>query len=44
MKDLNRLTDEKALPFMAHDCYGPDGPGLVPADARFRHVYKGFGG
>ncbi len=44
MKDLNQLTDEKALPFTAHDCYAPDGPGLVPADARFRHVYKGFGG
>jgi tagatose 1,6-diphosphate aldolase len=43
MKELNSLTDAKALPWFAHSCFG--GSVRVPhADGDFRHHYKGFGG
>jgi tagatose 1,6-diphosphate aldolase len=44
MRVLNDLTDKSALPFMKHRAYGATGPHIEPPDARFRHVYKGFGG
>jgi tagatose 1,6-diphosphate aldolase len=43
MKDLNALTDAEARPWHAHECYGPRGARVEPADASFRHVYAGFG-
>lgn len=42
MKELNALTDQSALPWSRHPCYGENGPLVEPADHRFRHVYKGF--
>lgn len=43
MDQLNALTAAAATPWNRHACYGPDGAHVVPADARFRHVYEGFG-
>ena len=43
MRDINKLTDARALPWHRHACYG----GVVdvaPADHTFRHTYPGFGG
>lgn len=42
MRDLNALTDSEALPWHSHTAFGATGPSLTPADASFRHVYKGF--
>ena len=44
MKSLNELTDRDARPWQSHGCYGAAGARVEPADARFRHVYPGFGG
>jgi tagatose 1,6-diphosphate aldolase len=44
MRELNRLTDRAARPWVSHPCYGATGPRIEPADANFRHVYAGFGG
>jgi tagatose 1,6-diphosphate aldolase len=44
MDDLNALTDAKAAVWHSHPCYGPGGARVAPADASFRHQYKGFGG
>ncbi|WP_349360786.1 tagatose 1,6-diphosphate aldolase [Stappia sp.] len=44
MRDLNALTDARAIPFLAHPAFGPDGARLTPADASLRHVYPDFGG
>jgi tagatose 1,6-diphosphate aldolase len=41
MKDLNTLTDTRAMPWFAHACYG----GAVKIhnpDGGFRHAYQGF--
>jgi tagatose 1,6-diphosphate aldolase len=43
MRTLNDLTDNSALPFTTHRAYGAKGPHVDPPDARFRHLYKGFG-
>lgn len=43
MRELNALTDSAARPWHEHPCFGPAGPRVEPADARFRHVYPGFG-
>ncbi len=43
MRELNRLTDAGAIPWHRHACYGPSGPRVLPADAGFRHAYRGFG-
>ncbi len=43
MENLNALTDERAVPWHRHACYGPEGPRLQPADERFRHHYPDFG-
>lgn len=43
MRALNALTDAAATPWLAHACYGSGGARVEPADARFRHVYSGFG-
>lgn len=42
MRELNALTDTAAAPWFSHAVYGEDGPRVIPADHRFRHVYKGF--
>ena len=42
MRDLNALTDEKAMPWQAHDCFNGD-VDVAPADASFREHYEGFG-
>ena len=44
MRSLNALTDEAARPWHTHECYGPGGAAVLPADAGFRHAYPGFGG
>ncbi len=44
MKSLNELTAAQARPWQSHECYGPGGARVTPADASFRHVYRGFGG
>lgn len=41
MDELNALTDAHALPWHDHPCFAGH-PGIRPADASFRHVYKGF--
>lgn len=41
MRDLNKLTDEKAMPFQDHAIYGSTGAKFQPGDASFRHVYEG---
>jgi tagatose 1,6-diphosphate aldolase len=43
MRALNALTDRAARPWHAHACYGHGGARVMPADARFRHEYAGFG-
>lgn len=43
MRVLNDLTDKSALPWTKHRVYGAAGPHIEPPDARFRHVYSGFG-
>lgn len=43
MRALNDLTDKSALPWTKHRVYGAGGPHIEPPDARFRHVYSGFG-
>ena len=43
MRDLNRLTDEKARAWHGHACFGASGARFQPADARFRHGSPGFG-
>lgn len=41
--ELNALTDQDATPWHDHPVYGGR-PDVTPNDARFRHVYPGFGG
>ena len=41
MADINRLTDEQAMPWSEHPGYG-DGPRLDHRDAAFRHEYADF--
>jgi tagatose 1,6-diphosphate aldolase len=43
MRGLNELTDANARPWHGHECYGESGARVLPADARFRHAYQGFG-
>lgn len=43
MRSLNALTDSSATPWNRHACYGEPGARVEPADASFRHIYKGFG-
>jgi tagatose 1,6-diphosphate aldolase len=42
MQSLNVLTDQAARPWHTHSCYGVDGARVLPADASFRHRYRGF--
>jgi tagatose 1,6-diphosphate aldolase len=42
MQSLNVLTDHAALPWHTHSCYGVGGARVLPADASFRHRYRGF--
>jgi tagatose 1,6-diphosphate aldolase len=42
MRELNRLTDEQALPFHRHECYRQTGSRFHPADSSFRHAYAGI--
>ena len=42
MRSLNVMTDQHAQPWHLHACYGADGARVEPADARFRHAYRGF--
>jgi tagatose 1,6-diphosphate aldolase len=42
MQLLNALTDAEAKPWVAHSCYGAEGARVLPADATFRHRYRGF--
>jgi tagatose 1,6-diphosphate aldolase len=42
MRDLNALTDAKALPWHKHGLFG-DKVGVTHEDASFRNHYKGFG-
>jgi len=44
MRSLNVLTEAAARPWHRHECYGPGGAVVLPADAGFRHAYPGFGG
>ena len=44
MQSLNQLTDERALPWQEHACFGADGPALMSADASFRLNYAGMEG
>jgi tagatose 1,6-diphosphate aldolase len=41
MRELNALTDARALPWHAHPCYGGR-TGVSHEDAGFRKHYKGF--
>jgi tagatose 1,6-diphosphate aldolase len=41
MKDLNALTDARALPWFAHPCFGGSVKVHNP-DGGFRHAYRGF--
>lgn len=43
MRDINALTDEYALPWHKHACYGQKGPALENPNADFRLHYDGFG-
>lgn len=43
MRELNALTDRAAHPWYRHAGYGTEGARVLPADARFRHEYRGFG-
>jgi len=43
MKSLNELTDAEALPWTNHPAFGENGAAIAPANADFRHKYKGFG-
>lgn len=43
MRELNALTDAAARPWHRHRCYGQSGAHVQPADAGFRHAYRGFG-
>ena len=38
MDRLNRITEQHAVPWHSHACYGPGGA-VPPADAQFRHDY-----
>ncbi|SFJ33588.1 tagatose 1,6-diphosphate aldolase [Jannaschia pohangensis] len=42
MAELNALTDARATPWQAHECYGGDGGAFVDPTAGFRHGYAGF--
>jgi hypothetical protein len=42
MEEINRLTDEKAMPWTSHPVFG-DGPELDGAGPGFRAAYEGFG-
>jgi tagatose 1,6-diphosphate aldolase len=44
MASINALTDEGALPWHSHPCFGESGPTLESAGAGFRSAYPGFGG
>lgn len=39
---LNALTDDAALPWFEHRCYGESGPVLEDATSTFRQSYTGF--
>lgn len=39
---LNVLTDDAALPWFRHRCYGESGPELDDATSTFRNTYRGF--
>ncbi len=39
---LNALTDDAALPWFEHRCYGETGPVLDDATSTFRESYRGF--
>jgi tagatose 1,6-diphosphate aldolase len=41
MRDLNALTDAKAMPWHRHACFG-SAAGVIHQDASFRNHYKGF--
>jgi tagatose 1,6-diphosphate aldolase len=43
MRGLNELTDSQAMPWQRHPSYGQQGAAIAPADASFRHLYRGFG-
>lgn len=40
MKEISTLTDEKATPWVTHECYGQGGASFTPSDASFRHEYS----
>jgi tagatose 1,6-diphosphate aldolase len=40
--EINALTEARATPWFSHACYGPEGPGLKPADGSFRAHYRDF--
>ena len=42
MEDLNKLTDQRAMPWDRHPLYGADGPTLAGAGAAFQHDYRDF--
>ena len=44
MAEISALAEAKAANWTKHPCYGQDGAGFAPADARFRHGYADFGG
>lgn len=44
MRELNALTDDRAVPWTGHPLYGAAGAGIAHPDASFRLNYAGFGG
>lgn len=44
MRELNTLTDREAAPWFTHPAFENAPASVTPADASFRHHYKGFGG
>lgn len=42
LKDIGSLADSQAKSWQTHQCFGELGAHFAPADASFRHQYKGF--
>ena len=44
MQDIGLLTDQRAVPWYAHSCYGPGGADFADRGTGFRHAYPDFEG
>ena len=39
LKEISKIADEKAMPWMSHQCYGKGGAAFNPRDVSFRKNY-----